>query len=139
MSGIDTLVHDLRTIAGDDGDWVAGPISAGVLREAADTIESLQALQSVSASPSAMIRLAHRLREANEAVIYLRDRLKAAQGDVGTRWHDLFGTPERAARTLAGICEICKYGDCATCGVPEWADYSHDYDTLLEWLREEGE
>lgn len=56
----------------------------------------------------------------------------------GTRWHELFGTPERAARTLVGICESCRYGDCVTCGVPEWADYSHDYDALLEWLRSDA-
>ena len=42
MSTLDTLAHELRVIAGDDGDWVAGPISASVLREAADTIESLR-------------------------------------------------------------------------------------------------
>ena len=42
MSELDTLVHELRTVAGDDGDWVAGPISASVLREAADTIASLR-------------------------------------------------------------------------------------------------
>jgi hypothetical protein len=57
-----------------------------------------------------------------------------------SRWHELFGTPERAARTLAGICESCKCGDCATCGVPEWSDYSHDdYDALLGWLRGDAE
>lgn len=56
-----------------------------------------------------------------------------------SRYSELFGTPERAARTLAGICENCKYGDCVTCGVPEWADYSHDYDALLEWLRGDAE
>ena len=55
------------------------------------------------------------------------------------RYFELFGTPERAARTLAGICESCKYGDCVTCGVPEWASYLHDYDALLEWLRGDAE
>ena len=52
-----------------------------------------------------------------------------------SNYEKLFGTPERAARTLVGICESCEYGDCVTCGVPEWMDYSHDYDALLEWLR----
>ena len=60
---------------------------------------------------------------------------RAKVPDVGNRYAELFGTPERAAQTLAGICESCKCGDCATCGVPEWADYSHDYGQLLEWLR----
>ena len=52
---------------------------------------------------------------------------------------ELFGTPEKAARTLEGICKSCEYGDCTTCGVPEWAYYSHDYDALLEWLRGDAE
>jgi len=60
-------------------------------------------------------------------------RLRQLEQD-GTRWHDLFGTPEKAARTLRGFCEQCRYGDCVECGVPEWADYTHDYDELLEWL-----
>ena len=59
--------------------------------------------------------------------------------DRKSRWFELFGTPESAARTMAGICESCKFGDCCTCGVPEWADYSHDYDALLEWLRGESD
>ena len=51
-----------------------------------------------------------------------------------SRWAELFGTPERAARTLSRFCTDCFCGDCATCGVPEWAGYRHDYDALLEWL-----
>lgn len=56
-----------------------------------------------------------------------------------SRWADLFGTPERAAGTLRGFCEQCRFGDCVTCGVPGWADYSHDYDALLEWLGGESD
>ena len=56
-----------------------------------------------------------------------------------TRYEQLFGTPERAARTLYRFCAYCFCGDCATCGVPYWADYTRDYDALLEWLRGEGE
>lgn len=52
-----------------------------------------------------------------------------------SRWHELFGTPERAAWTLSRFCTDCFCGDCATCGVPEWACYRRDYDALLEWLR----
>ena len=62
--------------------------------------------------------------------------IAATLGSNGkSRYSELFGTPERAAWTLAGICERCEYGDCVTCGVPECVDYSHDYDALLEWLR----
>ena len=62
-------------------------------------------------------------------------------GKVGktSRYSELFGTPERAARTLRRFCADCYCGDCATCGVPEWANYTRDYDALLEWLRGDAE
>ena len=52
-----------------------------------------------------------------------------------SRWAELFGTPERAAKTISSFCAECICGDCATCGVPGWADYAHSYEELLEWLR----
>lgn len=58
--------------------------------------------------------------------------------DDKSRWRQLFGTPERAAQTLHRFCADCFGGDCATCGVPEWADYTCDYDALLEWLRDDA-
>ena len=52
----------------------------------------------------------------------------------GTRWHEMFGTPERAARTLASLDEMsCKY--CLLrdhCG-DSCLLYRRD-DALLEWL-----
>ena len=56
-----------------------------------------------------------------------------------SNYEKLFGTPERAARTLRRFCADCFCGDCATCGVPEWAGYTRDYDALLEWLKGGGE
>lgn len=50
--------------------------------------------------------------------------------DDKSRWAELFGTPERAARTLHELCGGC-------CGLPE--NVRDDYDALLEWLRGEGE
>ena len=60
-----------------------------------------------------------------------------------TRWHELFGTPERAARTLIAVrgeCESsgpcypnCPFGDAPTC--PSNCE-SRDYDALLEWLKQ---
>ena len=52
-----------------------------------------------------------------------------------SRWAELFGTPERAARTLASIvtadgCEDCALLD-ATC--------SRHEDVWLEWLRGDAE
>ena len=48
-----------------------------------------------------------------------------------TRYEKLFGTPERAARTLAGI--SCD-GDCYSCSLPGAHCYCNEI-ALLEWLR----
>lgn len=68
-----------------------------------------------------------------------------AQGNTGkSRWHELFGTPERAARTIAGKC-----GDCRECVIANACEYGDgegcllsdegNYDMLLEWLRGESD
>ena len=44
-----------------------------------------------------------------------------------SRWHELFGTPERAARTLERKFASCNGNVCIAPNV--------DYDALLEWLR----
>ena len=56
----------------------------------------------------------------------------------GTRWHELFGTPERAARTIINGCG----GDCIACLLPtdcpchdSFCADDADYDVLLEWLK----
>lgn len=59
--------------------------------------------------------------------------------DTQSRWHELFGTPERAARTLSeakGLCNWCDVESCAGNG-GECRIYA--YDALLEWLRGEDE
>ena len=48
------------------------------------------------------------------------------------RYADLFGTPERAARTIAGI--KCDDGGCEGCTL-YGAECSYDSDVLLGWLR----
>lgn len=50
--------------------------------------------------------------------------------DNYTRWHELFGTPERAAVTLAR-----NSGEHAVCNLPTWTTSSNDYEAWLEWLR----
>lgn len=54
----------------------------------------------------------------------------------GTRWHELFGTPERAARTLRDYC--FNTASCAECGIGCKSKCFEDYDALLEWLRGES-
>lgn len=64
------------------------------------------------------------------------------EGMGKSQWHKLFGTPERAARTVAKIihCEAdCGDGACpiyAFCDahMDEGMTVSDGYDALLEWL-----
>ena len=80
--------------------------------------------------------------------LYVRQRTVPAELDYvedKSRWFELFGTPERAARTLyydkEPICAGCALLD--ECG--KTPDEEHDtcflidYDALLEWLEGESE
>lgn len=56
-----------------------------------------------------------------------------------SRWFELFGTPERAARTLLDVCDNCGQNECSGCQVYELTSGGDlDYDALLEWLRGES-
>lgn len=74
--------------------------------------------------------------------LYYRER-GACVPYAGTRWHDLFGTPERAARTLADL-QTCSLGfdlecdECAVCSLCQ-SDARNDRDALLGWLRGEND
>lgn len=69
--------------------------------------------------------------------------------DADTRWQDLFGTPERAARTLANVCRFTHGGelcDRCQCYIFDGCDRTlrlmserSIYDALLEWLRGDAE
>ena len=55
-----------------------------------------------------------------------------------SRWFELFGTPERTARTLQADSMSCKYcllGDYCKDGIC----LIDDYDALIEWLRGDAE
>ncbi len=61
--------------------------------------------------------------------------------DDGSRWSELFGTPERAARVIVAL-NNCRVTDCIDCwarGACKYFGEGGEYDTLLEWLRGEGE
>lgn len=53
-------------------------------------------------------------------------------GTCGTRWHELFGTPEGAAKTIAAL-TCCDYS-CSGCPL-ESCDCTLDSGKTLEWLR----
>ena len=76
----------------------------------------------------------------HQGELYVRERtLRAIDAEMmrsqgaKSRWHELFGTPERAARTLA---DNCPGGSCGGCpGIKAETCGLGDYDALLEWLR----
>lgn len=73
------------------------------------------------------------LREAADTIESLSDKL---QGVMGTRYSELFGTPERAARTAVALNNrrVVSCEDCAARGACRYDGCGDDYDALLEWL-----
>ena len=62
------------------------------------------------------------------------------QSNTGkSRWHELFGTPERAARTLENGTPMCDWCDTQACDKRGGECSLFDYNVLLEWLRGESE
>lgn len=56
-----------------------------------------------------------------------------------SRWHELFGTPERAAQTFEDFCDKCDKGECNDCPLDRLTNFCIGYDALLEWLRGESD
>ena len=112
MSMLSWQCDGLREAAGRLEGYQNGEISR-MLREAADTITSLW--NSLAASEAAL----------NKATVLNE-----------TRYQQLFGTPERAARTMALMCECSP--ECSFCllqGRAVSICNNGDRDALLEWLR----
>lgn len=69
--------------------------------------------------------------------------------DDKSRWFELFGTPERAARTIGHVCQFTHGGEmCERCrlyvfnecdGALRLMSEQTIYDALLEWLRGDAE
>lgn len=69
--------------------------------------------------------------------------LEGYEGAPGTRWHELFGTPERAAKTVSAMCSHGIWS-CDGCplfdeGVEHCESELGDTPSLLEWLRGDAE
>ena len=58
------------------------------------------------------------------------------EGAPGTRYSELFGTPERAAKTIVALnnCRVVCCEECAARGACRYDGCGDDYDSLLEWL-----
>lgn len=57
------------------------------------------------------------------------------EGMGKSQWHALFGTPERAARTLVDSCNDDFNDGCGGCPLLHVDCKYGDYDALLEWLK----
>ena len=55
--------------------------------------------------------------------------------DNDTRWYELFGTPERAARTLEAHMRKCRSADVTLCDSCVMRYSCEEEQALLEWLR----
>ena len=64
------------------------------------------------------------------------ERENGGERESYSRWHELFGTPERAARTLVDNCEDHHF--CEGCPA-DGKGHDCTYDALLEWLRGRGD
>ena len=63
-----------------------------------------------------------------------------AQGSAGkSRWFQLFGTPEKAARTLENGAPMCDWCDTNACEKKGGECSLFNYDALLDWLMGESE
>ena len=111
------------------------PAQSDELREAAGRLEGYQNGE-----------ISRMLREAADTIDGLRKQVAKCQiaelkADYDTSRHfELFGTPERAAQTMALMCECSP--ECSFCllkGRAENICGNGDYGALLEWLRGEGE
>jgi len=96
--------------------------SVAEMREAADTIESLRDSLNEVADKWASEKI--------KAEDYARENMML-KANNGSRWFELFGSPERAAQTLSkiscdGFCDSCAlYG----------AHCDYDGTAQLEWLK----
>ena len=102
------------------------------LREAADTIESLRDSFNELADKWASEKI--------KAEDYARENMML-KANNGSRWFELFGTPEKAARALMEVFAMCNKPTiyCAKCPLSKapacYGNDDGDYDAFLEWLR----
>lgn len=82
--------------------------------------------------PSGTFQVSHDNGRTFSVPVEILAEPKSPESASESRWHELFGTPERAARTLAGI--ACDDGGCEGCSL-YGANCSYDSNALLEWLR----
>ena len=132
MSMLSSQCDELREAARQFEGYQNGEISR-MLREAADTIETLRGRLQRAEEDARIIEVetSHIDIEQGEVIT----RFVPAELDYiedKSRWFELFGTPERVARTLANN---CHRDGCIACAAMGFDCGGGDYDALLEWLK----
>lgn len=124
MSELDTLALELRTMA--------NKLRCVLLNNGVCYMETLDTLYLSMGD----------MREAADTIESLRDRLQEIQGVTGeSRYSELFGSPERAARTLRNI-PCCGNKPCVDCPIyePCCGKFSEGHhNPLLVWLMGDAE
>jgi len=68
-------------------------------------------------------------------------RIAELEANNGSRWFELFGSPERTAQTLMEVFAMCNKPTiyCAKCPLSKapacYGNDDGDYDAFLEWMR----
>ena len=131
--------HYEQRITGDGSDW--GEIMT-------DAFDSLMANASESCTPEELAVLDSHIAatlgdsklESYGQVPELGKRESEGEREsYESRYEKLFGTPERAARTMVDMCEGGTFDDCGGCPAALAECKLGDYDALLEWLRDDAE
>ena len=78
-----------------------------------------------------------------DRIVFNGDGSTWVREQLGTRYTELFGTPQLAARTMIDTLAACEGPQCTSGRCPfrqmqHCPDYD-DYDALLEWLRGDAE
>ena len=106
MSMISAQINELRELAGDGGmEWVAGPVRASVLREAADTIWQLRDDLQRANAENATLR--QQLADATESMGRVEERCAKLRELVKDMWPHV-----RYRSRMCGECELpCDTSD----------------------------
>lgn len=140
MSMLSSQANELRDRAKvlRQGNWSDGADDAALMEQAAYTIEQLREKEAayMDANHEQGMQLIEQDKRIRELGI---DNGVERSNDGVTRWAQLFGTPERAAATVAGM--PCGARPCSECPVFEPCDgYKLDGGVVLaEWLRGDAE
>lgn len=140
MSMLSSQANELRDRAKvlRQGNWSDGADDAALMEQAAYTIEQLREKEAayMDANHEQGMRLIEQDKRIRELGI---DNGVGRSNNGVTRWAQLFGTPERAAATVAGM--PCGARPCSECPVFEPCDgYKLDGGVVLaEWLRGDAE